>query len=122
MFLKSALPSNPELKSRDKKHQIRYIDIDKFPSEALNLVVDLLGPNRRELFEADDMRPPEDAQVIEITSSKPWLFITVLGHEHNLLISPYYGGSGGVTCRHFNKRYSANSPGSHYGYEAYKRD
>ncbi len=122
MLLKSSLPYGPELKNRDKKHQIHFVDIDKFPSEALNLVVDLLEPKRQDLLQAGDMQPPVDAQVIEITSSNPWLFVTILGHDHNLLISPYDGDFKGVTCRHFNKRYSANPPGTRCAFEAYKLD
>jgi hypothetical protein len=122
MLLKSSLPHSPELKNGDKKHQIYFVDIDKFPSEALNLVVDLLEPNRQELFQAGDMQPPVDAQVIKVTSSNPWLFVTILGHDHNLLISPYDGDFKGVTCRHFNKRYTANPPGTRCALEAYKLD
>jgi hypothetical protein len=122
MLLKSSLPSNPELKNRDKKHQIHFVDIDKFPSAALNLVVDLLEPNRQELLAAGDMQPPVDAQIYEFTSSHLLIFVTILGHDHNLLISPYDGDFKGVTCRHINKRYSANPPGSLCELEAYKLD
>ncbi len=122
MLLKSALCNSPELRNRDQKHQISYVDIDEFPSETLNLVVDLLEPGRQELFLADDMLPPKDAQVIEIKSTDPWLFVTILGHDHNLLVSPYDADFKGITCRHFNKRYSANAPGKRYGFEAYKKD
>lgn len=119
MLLKSSIPYNPELKNRDKKYKIRLIDIDMFPSEALNIIVELLEPNRKELFQTSDMQPPENAEIIEITSSNPWLFVTILGHNHNLLVSPY---NKGVVCRHINKRYTANPPGSHCGFEAYKLD
>ena len=122
MLLKSSLPSNPELKNRDKKHQIHFVDVDKFPSEALNLVVDLLEPNRKEILQAGDMQPPVDAHILEITSSNLLFFVTILGHDHNLLISPYDGDFKGVTCRHINKRYSANPPGSRCEFEAYKLD
>lgn len=122
MLLKSALSHNPELKNRDKKHEAHFIDIDKFPSEALNLVVELLEPNRRDFLRANDMQPPVDAYVVEITSSNPWILVTILGHDHNLLIMPYYGDIKGVSCRHINKRYSANPPGSQCAFEAYKLD
>jgi len=120
MLLKSALPHNPELKNKDKKHEIHFVDIDKFPSDTLNLVVDLLGPNRQDLLQADDMQSPADANIVEITSSNPWILVTILGHDHNLLIRPYDGDIKGVTCRHINRRYSANPPGSHCAFEAYK--
>lgn len=122
MLLKSSLPYNPKLKNKDKKHHVSFVDIDQFPSSVLNLVADLLEPNRGDLFQARDMQPPMDAQIIEITSSNPWIYVTVLGHDHNLLIAPYDSDFKGVTCRHINKRYSANPPGSRISYEAYKLD
>jgi len=125
MVLKSSLNKNPELKSADRKHQIHEVDIDQFPSDALNLVAELLEPNRVDLLNHEAMRPPPNAHVIEVTTSHPWIILTILGHDHNLLISPYdYGGkSKGVRCRHLNKRYSANPPGGGIcSFEAYKVD
>ncbi len=124
MILKSSLNSSPKLKNRDSKHLVYEIDINQFPSEALNLVVDILEPNRDDLLACDTMSPPHNAHIIKITTSKPWLIITILGHDHNLLISPYDNGqSQGVTCRHINDRYSANRPGGGcVSYEAYKID
>ena len=122
MLLKSSLENNPKLKKKDKKYHIHFVNIDMFPSKALNIVVDLLEPNRLDLFLPRDMQPPTDAHIIEITSSNPWIFVTILGHDHNLLISPYNGDFKGVTCRHFNKRYSASLPGSRYAFEAYDLD
>ncbi len=122
MLLKSSLSANPQLKNRDKKHQIQFIDIDIFPSEALNLVVDLLELDKQELLHAGDMQPPVDAHILEFTSNSLLIFVTILGHDHNLLINPYDGDFKGVTCRHFNRRYSANPPGSKCAFEAYKLD
>lgn len=122
MLLKSSLPSSPELKSKDRKHTIEFIDIDEFPSEALNIVVDLLESGKQELLETGDMLPPVDTYVVKFVSKQLEVYVSILGHDHNLLISPYYGEPKGVTCRHINKRYSANPPGRHCAFEAYKLD
>jgi len=122
MLLKSSFPYNPELKARDKKHQIQFIDIDCFPSEALNIVVDLIETDQKNLLQKEDMQPPVDAQVFEFISNNLLIFVTILGHDHNLLISPYNGDFKGVTCRHFNRRYTASPPGGKIDFEAYKYD
>ena len=122
MLLKSSLPSNPELKNRDHKHNIEFIDIDKYPSEALNIVVDLLEPGKQDLLESGGMSPPVDADIVQFVSNRLLIYVTILGHDHNLLISPYDGAFQGVTCRHINKRYSAIPPGKRCAFEAYKLD
>jgi hypothetical protein len=122
MVLKSSLAINPALKDKDKKSQIHQIDIDLFPSDALNLMAELLDSAGRSLLSNPEMYPPPDAQVIEVSIPPLWVFITVLGHSHNLLISPYDGEFRGVVCRHLNKRYSANPPGRSCYLEAYRLD
>jgi len=122
MLLKAALPHDPELKARDKKHQIQLVDIDCFPSEALNIVVDLIETKRRDLLQTEDMQPQPDAQIFEFIANNLSILVTILGHEHNLLISPYDGDFKGVTCRHFNKRYTASPKGEQIAFEAYKND
>ncbi len=122
MVLKSSLHNSPELKSKDRKHQVYQVDIDQFPSDALNLVAELLDPQKSSLLDEEEMHPPADAQVIKIVSSNPWIIVTILGHDHNLLVAPYDGDFKGVRCRHINKRYSASLPGSRYSFEAYKLD
>ena len=122
MILKSSLNKNPCLKSRDRKYQVNEFDIDQFPSDTLNVVAELLEPNRYDLLDTEEMRAPVGAHVIEVTTSHPWVIVTILGHDHNLLVCPYSGEFKGVTCRHFNTRYSANRLGVSYSFEAYKID
>lgn len=122
MLLKTSLPHAPELKAKDKKHQVQFVDIDCFPSEALNIVVDLIETNRKDLLQKDDMQPQADAQIFEFKANKLSILVTILGHEHNLIISPYYGDFKGVTCRHFNKRYTASPIGEQIAFEAYKNN
>jgi len=122
MVLKSSLARNPALKSKDRKCQVHEVDIDLFPSDALNLMAGLLDSGGRSLLNDPEMYPPPDAHVVKVDVPPLWIFITILGHSHNLLISPYDGAFQGVTCRHFNKRYSANPPGRSCYLEAYKLD
>jgi len=122
MVLKSSLNRNPVLKNRDRKGQVHEVDIDKFPSDTLNIVAELLEPNKFDLLSGEMMRPPTDALIIQVTTSRPWVLITVLGHDHNLLICPYDAEPKGVTFRHFNSRYSASPPGGKISYEAYELD
>jgi len=120
MLLKTSFPHNPELKARDKKHHLNFVDIDCFPSDALNIVVDLIEISQKNMLQEENMQPPKDALVFEFISNNVMLLITILGHDHNLLICPYDGDFKGVKCRHFNKRYSASPPGGQVDFEAYK--
>jgi len=122
MLLKTSFPYNPELKARDNKHHLKFVDIDYFPSEALNIVVDLIEISHNSLLQKEDMQPPKDALVFDFISNKLMILVTILGHDHNLLVCPYDGNFKGVTCRHFNKRYSASPPGGQIEFEAYKND
>jgi hypothetical protein len=122
VVLKSSLAENPPLRSRDRKGFIHEVDIDVFPSNALNLMAELADSAGRSYLSSPEMCPPPDAQVIELPIPPFWIIVTILGHTHNLLISPYDGQFQGVTCRHFNNRYSANPAGSSCYLEAYKRE
>lgn len=122
MLLKTALINNPELKNKDKKYCIQYVDLDSFPCDSLNLVIELLKSNHKELLQSKDMEPPRDAQVFEYWMEEISILVTILGHEHNLLVSPYDGDFKGVTCRHFNKRYTASPPGGNMEFEAYSHE
>jgi hypothetical protein len=120
MLLKSSRSDDPKLTNKDRKGQVYEVDIEQFPSDTLNLVAELLEPNRFDLISDETMRSPMDALIIEVTTSRPWVLITLLGHDHNLLIAPYNGEFQGVTLRHFNSRYTASPPGGKISYEAYK--
>lgn len=120
MVSKTTFIDAPKLKNKDWKGHVYEIDVDQFPSDTLNLVAELLEPDRLDLINNEAMRPPADALVIEVTASRPWVLITILGHDHNVLIAPYEGEFKGVTLRHFNDRYTASPPGARISYEAYK--
>ncbi|MEA1946313.1 MAG: hypothetical protein U9N83_03300 [Thermodesulfobacteriota bacterium] len=119
MIRKEALSKSPELKERDQKDKISLheIDIDAYPSDTLNLFIELLQPNKQELIHGASLDPPHDADVIIFDTFDPWIVATILGHDHNLLIRPKHDG---VILSHFNDRYTANKPGQTYFLEAYK--
>lgn len=118
MVRKSELRKNPCLKPRTRRKALtlQEIDLEDYPSEILNIVVELLEPGRQEFIASKDIAPPPDATMTIIDAIEPWLVLTILGHEHNLLIEPK--GST-IIVHHFNARYSANHPGVEYKFEAY---
>ena len=118
MILKSELLKNPCLKERDQKKAltVQEVDLEAYPSEVINIVVEFLEPSKRELITSEDVAPPPDATILVINSLQPWIVLTILGHEHNLLIKPKKDG---FIVHHFNTRYSTNLPRVKYRYEAY---
>jgi len=118
MILKSELLKSPVLAKRDRKKALtlKEIDLEVYPSEVINIVLEFLEPGKLELLESADVAPSLDATVIVIDTVQPWIVLTVLGHKHNLLIEPMEDG---FTVHHFNTRYSTNLPGVQYQYEVY---
>lgn len=118
MILKSELLNSPVLAKRDRKKALtlKEVDLEAYPSKVINIVVEFLEPSKQELLEYEDVAPPPDATVLVIDSIQPWIVLTILGHEHNLLIEPTEDG---FTVHHFNTRYSTNLPGVKYRFEAY---
>lgn len=118
MVGKSELLKNPCLKERHrmKALALQEVDLEAFPSETINIVVEFLEPGKYEVITSKDVAPPPDARMLVIDSMEPWIVLTILGHEHNLLIKPKEDG---FIVRHFNTRYSTNLPGVKYRYEAY---
>lgn len=118
MVGKSELLKNPCFKEshRKKASTLQEVDLGKYPSETINIVVEFLEPSKRQVITSKDVEPPPDATMLVIESIKPWIVLTILGHEHNLLIKPK---GDGFIVRHFNSRYSTNLLGVKYRYEAY---
>jgi hypothetical protein len=118
MLSKNTLPHAAELKQRDRKHQIQCVDL--FPSSTLNMVVDLIGSGHKKLLQTVERRLPEGAESYEFQKANLSIVVTVLGHDHNLLIRPYDGEFKGVTCRHFDRRFTASPKGRQVEFEAYE--
>lgn len=118
MANKDTLLENPCVGKHHRKTAItlQEIGLKSYPSVTINFVVELLESNGLEFITSEDAAPPPDAKVYMIDSIQPWIVLTVLGYEHNLLVKPCKDG---VTVSHFNIRYSANRPGVKYEYEAY---
>ena len=118
MILKSELLKNPCLMKRDRKKALilQEVDLEAYPSDFINIVVEFLEPGKTELLTSKDVAPPPDATILVISSVQPWIVLTILGHEHNLVIKPKEDG---FIVHHFNSRYSTNLPGVKYRFEAY---
>ena len=118
MVRKSELLKKPCLKGHDRNKALtlQEVDLEAYPSETINIVMEFLEPSKRELITSKDVAPPPNATMFVIDSIQPWIVLTILGHEHNLLIKPREDG---FIVRHFNTRYSTNLPGVKYRYEAY---
>jgi hypothetical protein len=118
MILRQNLASQPTIRSRDLRGEtaIIEIDVEEFPGSVLNLVVELFEPGYEPSRESPETAPPLDAHVIFVKELDPWIIITVLGHDHNILIRPL---ADGFRVSHINSRYTANSKGVDYTYEAY---
>jgi len=117
-MLKSELLKSPVLAKRDRRKAItlKEVDLEAYPSEVINVVVEFLEPSKLELLKSETVAPPRDATVFVIDTVKPWIVLTILGYKHNLLIVPTEDG---FTVHHFNTRYSTNILGVQYQYEAH---
>lgn len=118
MTSKSELRVNPCLKepNRRKALIVYEVDLNKYPSQIMNCVVEFLEPASVSLIKSKDLAPPPNADVIIIDSIEPWIVLTILGNEHNLLIKP---SENGFVVSHLNDRYTLNAPGVEYTFEAY---
>ena len=121
MIRKSSLGRQPCLKGKDQRggNKTYLIDLEKFPSGTLNIVAELIEPAEEPLLKLQTLQPPPDAETRVFKHFKPWVVLTILGHDHNLLIRP---AENGVSVEHYNSRFSASLLGQQYQYEAYKLD
>ncbi|MDD5401097.1 MAG: hypothetical protein PHQ93_07925 [Sulfurimonas sp.] len=118
MFTKELIPLFPKAKQKHINKALLEIDIDRFPSNTFNLVIEIIEPFKN-LVINEDTQYPSDAIVSIRKEMDPWVIFTILGHDNNLLITP---SSGGFTLNHFNKRYTANAKDKQYNYEAINKE
>ena len=118
MVLKDQLLNNPCVRNRDRKPAdiLVEVSIRDLPSPTLNIVLELIEPEQFNLLGNPDVAPPHNAVVHVLKLNNPWVVVTILGHEENLLVRPQ---DNGFVVSHYNTRYSANLPGVEYNYEAY---
>lgn len=114
---KSIVPKLPKVKKKYFNKYFAYeLDLEAFPSYQINIISELIEPEYEiPLLEKEKCYPP-DAVVKIFKNNKPWIIITVLGHEHNLLVVP---NSKTTTVKHFNERFTANRKGQSYSSEVY---
>lgn len=78
MVSKKLLNKNPFLKKRDSRKAltIQEVDLEKFPSEIINMVIEFIEP---ECFSRIKKRfePPKDAKTLIIDSIKPYIILTI---------------------------------------------
>jgi hypothetical protein len=116
LFHKWTVATLPSLKSKNIRNDIIYeVDIESFPSKNINIYVEILSDNIDIdlLFVNKNTCPPNDAETITIKDFKPWVIVTILGH--NNLITDY--ADNGVQVNHFNDRFSMNRNGKQYEIE-----
>jgi len=117
MIQKRLLEKNPCLSKTkcNKALAVREVDMEAFPSETINLVIELIESDWLESI-PDSLKPPPGAELLIFRSIVPNVVLTVLGHHNNLLIRP---AEDGFHVSHYNNRYSANLKGLKYKYEVY---
>ncbi len=118
MVRKSALGANPAVKQKDLKGKtiVHETDLETFPSDTINIIIELLEPGKEALLTTPSVAPPHESETTTIRDIEPWIVLTFLGHDHNLLIKPIEDG---FTVSHFNSRFSTNRKDVEYTYEAY---
>lgn len=118
MALKDQLLNNPCVRNKDRKPAdiLVEVSIRDLPSPTLNIVLELIEPEQFNLLGNPDVAPPHNAVVHVLKLNNPWVVVTILGHEEDLLVRPQ---DDGFVVSHYNTRYSANLPGVEYNFEAY---
>ena len=119
MVSKEQVAKNPSVKAKDRppKSILDTIALNMMPGETINLVVELLHRDKRNLLALQELQPPEHAIVKCLELGDLLVVVTVLGHDNNLLVRPT---ANGVQVSHYNDRYSASRPGATYNFEAYR--
>lgn len=106
-----------ELKPFDEKNRAKAIlievDIDKFESGFINIVLDMIHIDFYEKFlQNPEAQYPPNADVYKRKLNKSIIIeVIFLGKLDNLLIIPKENG---YTVNHYNKRFSANDLGKSY--------
>jgi hypothetical protein len=119
MVSKHQLARNPPLREKHRKpgNILSTISVDPLPAKVINLVVELIHRDQRQLMEIPGVQPPEYAILQCVELGDLLVVITVLGHDSNLLVRPTENG---IQVSHYNDRYSASRPGVTYSFEAYR--
>ena len=96
-----------------KKSILIEIDIEKFQSDFINIVLDMIHIDFYEIFLLHpESKYPSNADIYKRKLNSSVIIEAIfLGDMNNLLIVPKENG---FTVNHFNKRFTANDLGSNY--------
>lgn len=116
-FSKRIIPKLPKVKKKYfSKYTALELDVESFSSEYINIVMELIEKGYDiPLPEGEKCLPPDAVEFI-VDQTKPIVSLTVLGHDHNLLVIP---NEKTITVNHFNERFTANKEGQQYSTENY---
>lgn len=114
---KNIITKFPKIKQRYFNKHITYkIDLDELPSEHINIICELIEPNYNIPLAEEQKSYPPKSIIKTFTNTNPWLNLTILGHEDNLMIVPEKTG---FKLNDFNDRFSVNKKGNSYSAESY---
>lgn len=115
---KNIIPKLPKVKQRyfNKKHITYEIDLDTYPSDQINIVSEIIEPGYIIPLSEKEKSYPLESTVKTFDETNPWLILTTLGHDHNLLAKQ---NKTGVTVNHINDRFTLNKKGQEYSTESY---
>jgi hypothetical protein len=117
---KDLLDTNPALRPRDiRKDRLYEIDVDAFPANCLNLVVELISEDFWPHLRHPDIQAPQNALEIILPFGRMSVVITVLGHDENLVLT---ADETVFHVKHFNSRFSSSQEGVQYSVEAYSKE
>ena len=117
---KDLLETNPALKPRDiRKDRLYEIDVDVFPANYLNLVVELISDDFWPHLHHPDVQAPQNSSEIILPFGRLSVVVTVLGHDENLILT---ADETVIHVKHINSRFSSNQKGAQYSVEAYSKE
>lgn len=117
MIAKEKLETHPPLKASDWKKASRIIPLvmDHYPSQTINMVIELISPDFKQFLNRAELAAPPEATTEVLEFGNFSLILTVLGHDSNLLVR---ADKDNFYVSHFNSRFSANAEGVNYSWEA----
>jgi hypothetical protein len=118
MIAKERVEKHPSLKASDRKKAARIIELvmDDYPSETINIVIEMISPDFKQFLNQPELATPTEATTEVLEFGNFSIILTVLGHDSNLLVR---ADKDNFYVSHFNSRFSANQEGVNYSWEAY---
>lgn len=100
---KNIIPKLPKVKQKyfNKKHITYEIDLDEYTSDQINIVSEIIEPGYTIPLTEEEKIYPLETEVKVFKETTPWLRLTIMDHDHNLLAKK---NKTGVTVNHINDR------------------